>query len=622
MTPALDPKLKKSLPWLAGVLACVLAFGLGTCLASGDGETAAAPDAPLEVEEGTIWTCSMHPQIRSPEPGQCPICGMDLIPVTSSSAQPAPNQVVLSERAKTLARIRTTEVERHGAGTRGRRLLGRVSYDETNLATVTSWISGRIDRLLVEVTGQSVRRGQVIARLYSPEVFSAHQDLLQAKRQVDRLSGGTDTAQRTAQAAYRAARQRLALLGVPEAELAQMESADAPTQHVAIRSPFAGTVIERLATEGQYVQTGTPLYKIANLRALWVQLDAYESDLPLLRVGQTVHLDVRALPGEPIEGRVAFIDPVVDPRTRTAKVRVEVPNRDGRLSPGMFAEAHVADRESQSEGNEPAPLVIPESAPLFTGRRSLVYVEVPNAEQPTYEARVVSLGPKMGDVYPVIAGLSEGERVVTHGAFTLDADLQIRGGFSMMTLPDDAETGPYDDLIDVPPAFSNELAKVMAPYLDLQEALADDELARAKTAASSLRAAAEAFEPEAPDRAVRRWTELREGIVQHARHAAGAGDLDAAREGFRALTDAMLELTRSFGNPMDTTVRVAFCPMAGNNAGAPWLQRGEAVDNPYFGSEMLTCGEVRHVLDAKGHMPADLSRSIPRSAPAAAGHQH
>ena len=622
MKPQHTERLKKTLPRVATAVVAVIAFGLGTSAGGGDEETADGHDhaAEGEAEDGTVWTCSMHPQIRASEPGQCPICGMDLIPATSGEDTPAPNEITLSERAKTLARIRTTRVERHGRVGAERRLLGRVAYDETNLATVTAWIGGRIDNLRVEATGERVRRGQPIATLYSPEVYAAHQDLLQAKRQIDRLSQGSETARSAAQAAYRAARQRLALLGVPEAELERMERADSPWRQIAIRSPFSGTVTERLASEGQYVQTGTPLYRIADLSELWVQLDAYESDLPLLRVGQTVHLDVRALPGEDLTGEVSFIDPVVDPRTRTARVRVAIDNPDGRLRPGMFAEAHVQDAEIEETEGEMPPLVIPDSAPLFTGRRSVVYVEKPNAEAPTYEARVVRLGPRMGDLYPVVAGLLEGERVVTHGAFTLDADLQIRGGISMMALPDDTEEGPYDDLIQVPPAFTEGLQRVLRPYLDVQEALADDELEPAKQAAQRMLAAAEGFEPEGPAAAVRHWEHLGEDLQQRAGHVATASSIEEARRGFMALTEPVLKLIHLFGNPMDVQVRVAWCPMADDNNGASWLQRGDVVDNPYFGSSMLTCGEVQHEIDAKSYLP-ELTRAEP-SAAAPGGHQH
>ncbi len=432
----MSPKtsLAKNAPWFALPVVAAVAFGLGTQMRDrGEAPPSGVHDHTRE-SEASIWTCSMHPQVRQNEPGQCPLCGMDLIAVEPELGdEKASSRVTLSERAKTLARIRTSEVSRLGSGRVERRLLGRVDYDETSLRTVTAWIGGRIERLHVSTTGERVRRGQVIATLYSPEVYNAHQDLIQARQQLERLlDGATPSARRASEAALGAARDRLRLLGVPSNEVRSMEMAEKPSERVRIRTPFGGTVIERLATQGSYVETGSGLYRVAKLSTLWVQLDAYESDLPVMRAGQEVSLRVEALPGESFEGRVTFVDPVLDPNTRTARVRIEVKNRDRRLLPGMFVEASVQSDPAESPARE-APLVIPATAPLFTGRRSVVYVEVQDADAPTYEARVVNLGTRTGDLYPVLSGLREGERVVIHGAFALDADLQIQGGNSMMS---------------------------------------------------------------------------------------------------------------------------------------------------------------------------------------------
>ena len=417
----------------AAFIAGVWAFGTPSDVHTTEATTAATAET---------WTCSMHPHVQQSEPGACPICGMDLVPVTSESGSTQPTTVTLSERAKVLARIRTTPVKRLGEASAERRMLGRVDYDETSLRTVTAWVGGRIDRLHVSATGEQVKRGQAIATLYSPEVYSAHFDLLGARQQLERLEqGATPSAIEAARAALSAARDRLRLLGVPDAELSTMERASKPSERIRIRSPFSGTVIERLATQGSYVNTGTGLYRIANLSRLWVQLDAYESDLGSLDVGQSVALDLEALPGQPFEGKVTFVDPVLDEKTRTARVRIEVRNPDGKLRPGMFAQAVLKGSQRGKEDT----LVVPATAPLFTGHRSMVYVQVPEQDGPTYEARVVELGARVGDYYPIVSGLEQGERVVVHGAFVLDADLQIRGGRSMMNASDEPPHHEHKD---------------------------------------------------------------------------------------------------------------------------------------------------------------------------------
>ncbi len=595
---------KSVLRRLAIPLAIVVAFTLGALVFGGSETSSDSPaqhDHSEDAEEER-WTCSMHPQINSGEAGSCPICGMDLIAVENSSttSDDHPERVSLSESARIRAKIRTTVVKHLQTGRVERRLLGRVDYDETRLRTVTSWIGGRINRLHVRTTGQRVKRGQVIATLYSPEVLGAHQDLLIATKQVQRLQNSTEAAKQGAQLALGASRNRLRLLGVPTAEVAKMERATKPSEQVKIRSPFAGTVLERLATEGSYVKTGTGLFQIADLSKLWVQLDAYESDLPLLRIGQEVSLTVKALPGENFEGRVTFVDPVLSQSTRTTRIRIEVDNKNGKLRPNMFAEAVV---QGGDEASDARTLAIPETAPLFTGRRSVVYVEVADSDTPTYDARVVRLGPKSNKMYPVIAGLKEGERVVTHGAFTLDADLQIRGGDSMMATPDDRLDGPFEEVVETPSEHRPHLAAVLTGYLALQEALSADKLEDATNAAVVLVEVVRSFKPKSPKLFHDTWSPLQTHLVAHARRISRASSLDAARVAFIELSGQVASLLRVFGNHTSETIRLAFCPMAQDGDGAEWVQRADKIENPYFGESMYRCGDILDTIEQSAHLP-------------------
>ncbi len=598
-----NPFVRRTLPILAGVLLVGgIAFGVGRLTA---GDSGGEEHTHGGEDEGTIWTCSMHPQIQESQPGQCPICGMDLIPLVAGGEEElADNEVTMSPRARALARLRTTEVRRISASGETLRMLGRVDYDETTLQTVTAWTGGRIDRLHVEVTGQRIRRGQIVASLYSPEIYAAHQDLMTAKTQVERLAAASPIARASAEAQLEAARQRMILLGVPQAEVTRMElHTGNPARNVAIRSPFSGTVLERLASEGAYVQTGSPLYRVANLTRLWVQLDAYESDLPHLSLGQTVALEVEALPGEPLDGRIAFIDPIIDPLRRTARVRIEVSSPDQRLRPGMFVEAVL---RAGGEGDERhQPLVIPATAALFTGRRSVVYVELSGRERPTYEARVVRLAPQVGDIFPVVAGLAEGERVVSNGAFSLDADLQIRGGRSMMMGGDDSTPGPYDLAIEAPAEWDEGLRPVVAAYLQVQHHLSVDELEGAKTSAAELVTAVDAITLTEPANAVEAWQPLARHLRMHGGRLAAATTIEEARGQFESLGERIAILLRVFGNPMDTALRVAFCPMAFDNRGASWVQSAEDVENAYFGNAMRTCGSVRDTVEPDAFLPAE-----------------
>jgi Cu(I)/Ag(I) efflux system membrane fusion protein len=355
---------------------------------------------------------------------------------------------------------------------------------------------------------------------------------------------------------------------------------------------------------------------VAALGRIWVQLDAYETDLARIRLKDTVTIQVASFPGEQFEGKVTFIDPVLDPASRTARVRIEVSNKKGRLRPGMFAEAVI----HTPEGKAPeAPLVVAHSAVLFTGERSLVFVEVAAQATPTYEAREVQLGPRAGNAYPVVSGLVEGERVVTHGAFTLDAELQIRGGKSMMTMPDDVArelTRPFE----LAPKALASFGPVVEAALALHVALSKDDLAAARQKFSAFQHAAQALKVRTPSAAASRWKELSQRLVRAAKGGAAAKSLEQAREQFHELSVGMVEVLRRFGNPLDTKVRLASCPMATKSGSAQWLQAGDGVENPYLGSKMFDCGDIQGSAAPQGFLPQ--APTGPESTPPGVGHRH
>ncbi len=423
------------------------------------------------------WTCAMHPQIRQPKPGKCPICFMDLIPVTTEEEQVGARQIVFSEDALKLMEIQTTLVERKFVEAEVR-LVGKVEYDESRVKEIAAWVPGRIDRLYVDFTGILVSKGDHMVYLYSPQLLSAQAELLQAVKAVNQTSDATELIRRSSIATVEAAREKLRLLGLQKEQIEEIEKTGKTTDHLTIYAPIGGIVIARHANAGDYVETGAKIYTIADLSELWVKLDAYESDLAWLRYGQAVEFTTEAYPGETFEGTISFIDPVLNPMTRTVKVRVNVANPDGRLKPEMFVRAVVRSKVagggmvmdenmagkwicpmhpsvvkaepgacdicgmdlvttesmgyvSAKEPNE-APLVIPASVPLITGTRAVVYVRLERKEKPTFEGREIVLGPRAGDYYLVKEGLSEAEQVVTNGNFKIDSALQIQAKPSMM----------------------------------------------------------------------------------------------------------------------------------------------------------------------------------------------
>ena len=304
--------------------------------------TSGRQDRALVDEGPQVWTCSMHPQIQMPKPGLCPICGMSLFLLEQQDTEMASlRELTISDSAWQLMAIRTSLVERRFVEAEIR-MVGKIEYDETLLKYITAWVPGRLDRLYVDYTGVPVAEGDHMVYMYSPELLSAQEELLQALQAVRNLADSDVSIMREmTEATVEAVREKLRLWGLSLEQIAEIERRGEASDHVTIYAPIGGIVIHKNAQEGMYVQTGTRIYTIADLSHVWVQLDAYESDLQWLRYGQQVELATEAHPGEYFVGTIAFIDPFVTESTHTVKIRVNVPNPDLRLKPGMFVRAIV-----------------------------------------------------------------------------------------------------------------------------------------------------------------------------------------------------------------------------------------------------------------------------------------
>jgi Cu(I)/Ag(I) efflux system membrane fusion protein len=455
-------------------------------------------------------------------------------------------QLTVSESAKELMDIEVAPVERKFVNAVVR-MVGKVDYDETNLAYITAWVPGRLDKLYVDYTGVPVNKGDHMVYLYSPELISAQEELLQAIEAVKNIQKTELGIMREmTESTANAAREKLRLWGLTPDQITEIETTGQVTDHMTIYSPTSGIVIHKNAREGMYVQTGTKIYTIADLTKVWVKLDAYESDLEWLRYGQEMEFTTVSYPGQIFKGTISFIDPILNDRTRTVKIRVNVKNPDGRLKPGMFVKAVVRSQvagggrimdadlvgkwicpmhpeiiketsgkcdicqmplvttESQGYVSDDLalvekPLVIPVSAALVTGTRAIVYVQIPDTEKPTYEGREIALGPRAGDYYLVRSGLSEGELVVVKGNFKIDSSLQIMAKPSMMT-PEGAGGGGMHDhgpkaevdegeakpAVDLPALSKYQIQDVLAKAQVVKKAVENEDLQRIKSAFSEL----------------------------------------------------------------------------------------------------------------------------------------
>ena len=663
-------RLGKSGGGLAVVVAVLVAFVLGFSLRGSDDGSSSSHTAHASSEAAgeQSYTCSMHPQVRMPNPDDsCPICLMDLIPVASSpGAGGLPDGTIeLSPEAAALIAVETVPVTRRTL-THRVRMVGEVAYDETRLSYLAAYAGGRLDRMYVDYTGVVVREGDHLAEIYSPDLLVARQELVEARRAYGQVTtGSSPIARDTARAVLDAARERLRLLGLTPEQIEAAEAGRVPegqnADHVTLYAPSGGVVIEKHAKPGSYVSEGDRLYTIADLSQVWVMLEAYESDLPWLRYGQEVEFTVAGTGDETFTGRVAFIDPTLDPTTRTVDVRVNVENPRGRLRPGVFVRASVLSRIAEAgrvmapelagkwispmhpevirdePGDCPvcgmdlvraeewfetlgyeaaeattAPLIVPQSAVLRTGTRGVVYVQVQNDPAPQFEGRTVELGPSGEGFVVVRDGLAEGELVVSRGNFQIDSALQIQAKPSMMNpAPGSEQAGLPREHVGGPAADA--IRELVTAVFTFTEALAADDAAKAGQTTAAIRDALEALQqaevPAPLDDAVQRVTE--------AVTALDAGpDIEQHRKSLDAVSQALIGVLQASDVEGLGGAYRAYCPMALDNRGASWLTPEEQVLNPYFGDRMLRCGSIEETLSAP--TPA----AAPGNADPHAGHTH
>jgi Cu(I)/Ag(I) efflux system membrane fusion protein len=592
------------------VLALVLVVGFFLGRLGGSSEPT-SPEGTAQAEtqaKAQAWTCSMHPQIRLPKKGLCPICNMDLIPASTGEDSGAMRQLTVSENARKLMDIVTAPVERKFVSAVVR-MVGKVDYDETRLAYITAWFPGRLDRLYIDYTGVPVKEGDHMFDLYSPELISAQEELLQALEAVKNVQDTQLSVMREmTESTVIAAREKLRLWGLKAEQIEKIERTGKVQDHVTIYAPSGGIVIHKNALERMYVQTGTRIYTIADLSQVWVKMDAYESDLEWLRYGQEVEFTTVSYPGSVFKGTISFIDPILNDRTRSVKIRINVSNADGRLKPGMFVKAAVRANVAAggrimeaalagkwicpmhpevvksnpgkcdvcqmplvtteslgyaSDDPEVAqkPLVIPVSAALVTGTRAIVYVQVPDTDKPTFEGREIVLGPRAGDYYLVRSGLNEGELVVVKGNFKIDSSLQIMAKPSMMT-PEGAGGGGMHDhgpktsqgstagqaAVELPPLFEYQLKAVLAAAENVGAAAAGQDISAIQSTFSAVGQAIQDIDMEQLSGHVHMlWMEVSMRLTNDAVEGAQAKTLEDARRIAVGLSETLKSTRSKFG---------------------------------------------------------------------------
>jgi len=538
-----------------------------------------------ETAAKTEWTCSMHPQIRMDKFGLCPLCAMDLIPATTGGTADI-NAISMTPEAIQLANIATVTVSK-GLTEKETRLFGKVALDERLTQTLSAHIPGRIEKLYINFTGETVKAGQLLAKVYSPEMIIAQTELLEALKMKPVQT-----------VLIESAREKLRQWKLTEKQISEIETSGKVRTEFEVYASQSGIVMEKIVNSGDYVQSGSALFRIADLSRVWVLFDAYESDMPFLKTGNTVKFWVEALQNKEFEGTVVFIDPVVDALTRVAKLRVEVENSNGLLKPEMFAKGVV---KSSISGNSTA-ITVPQSAVLWTGKRSVVYVKLTDTEEPTFRLREVSLGALTNLGYIIEEGLAEGEEIVVNGTFSVDAAAQLAGKESMMSYIKKPENklDRYEFAVkkaDISNEFTKQYVAYFSSYLKLKDAfVSSDQKAVKKAAEPALTSLKVVDIKQTKGKAHEAWFLYSEDIKSALQSISKANSIEKQREAFSKLNDVMYFAVKNF-NPKGSKVYYQFCSMAFNDTGGYWFSDEEKIMNPYFGDEMLHCGEVKEVFE-------------------------
>jgi Cu(I)/Ag(I) efflux system membrane fusion protein len=582
----------------------ILAVGvlLGWLLFGGASTSKTVHNHDEMSETNKMWTCSMHPQIMQPEAGDCPICGMDLIPAETSADGLLADQFKLTENALALANIQTSIVGNRNQKDNFVKLSGKIVENEEANTVQVSYFSGRIEQLNVSFTGEKIRKGQLLATIYSPELYAAQQELITAV-----------SLKESQPELYKAVRNKLKIWKLSESQIQQIETSGKVKENFPVYATVSGTVSQKLVAQGASIKQGQPLLKIANLTTVWANFDVYENQINNFKKGQEVIVTTSAYVNEEFKGNVDFIDPVLNTKTRTVTLRVVLNNKNNKFKPGMFVEGKI---KGISSSKEQVVATIPSSAILWTGRRSVVYLKA-NPNEPVFEMQEITLGNKVGDNYEIVEGLNNGDEIVTNGVFTIDAAAQLQGKKSMMNKEGGKTTTGHEghlgmektasvndekhinvnQRLNVSKGFQNQLKAVFNEYIKLKDAFVKDDSNNGMVASKGLLNNLHIVDMKLLTDKVghAQWMLLEKEIKAAATSISKTSTIKGQRNHFKQLSSSIATAIEIFG--INEKVYHQFCPMADGNKGAYWLSKEEKVINPYFGDAMLTCGEVKQIIE-------------------------
>ena len=517
-------------------IALIIGLSIGYLINNGENK---GNHENVNIEEKTItWTCAMHPQIQLSEPGKCPICAMDLIPQNKGEKSANPNAVVFNEGEIQQNNIQVIEVGTSSAS-KSLRLDGKVKVNENNIIVQSSHYTGRIEELNIKYEGQRVNKGELIAKIYSPDLIKAQTELIQAEK-----------LKATEPQLFNAAQKKLATWRISEKQINQIIKSGKTIENIPIYADHSGIITGLKISQGNYVKKGQALVYLTNLNTIWIELNAFERDLEWLKLGQSVSLKIKTATKSNYKGFINYIDPFLNAKTRTAKVRVELKN-DGALKPEMFAVGEILVQNRTGDV-----ISVPKSALLWTGERSVIYKEI---EHYTFIMQQVILGKDIGDFYEVKSGIDKGDRIAKSGTFMIDAAAQLQGKPSMMNQP--------KEVIKIDHSLIKYDSSIFSLYLEARKALHLDNEKHMKKILGQILDSIPELKIKHPH------------ILNH-----------ESNDFKQAFSDFSLSFKAAHKN--SKKMYLMKCPMANSDKGGYWLSGKPEVNNPYFGGNMLKCGII------------------------------
>ncbi|RRO21912.1 efflux RND transporter periplasmic adaptor subunit [Flavobacteriaceae bacterium 14752] len=536
----------------------ILGIVLGSTLFSSESPKEDKHNHAQDQAEDSVWTCSMHPQIRKDEPGDCPICGMELIPASQMSDDIDPDAIRMSKSARALAQVETTIVGNQNMDS-SLNLSGQLEINQNETQSISANFKARVEKLYINEEGEAVNKNQIIAELYAPEIQILKDELELATQQ--------DNSNLLKSIEKKIENYELSISDVKSLKNGKLK----------LRSPKTGVISNLNIEQGDNVKANQNLMGIVDLSTLWAVVDIYESDLDKISVGD--QLTIQTPNHQNISGQVSFISPVLESNSRSAKARIVVNNPNQNLKPGVFITAKLKNTKPKTSSNQK--LMVPKSAVLWTGKRSVIYQQLENENGVYFKMKTVETGSSSSDYIEILSGLKSGDKIVTHGAFSIDSEAQLANKPSMMNPEGKTiKTGHQHGNMEMPKTNQSQsveddetLSQIVKNYIELKNTLVNDNFAASKKAYQNL---------------ISKFSNYSDTAFKSSKDFKSINDL---RDSFIKISDEIISLVNT-SNPMEKTIYVQQCPMANQSQGASWLSFSQEVKNPYYGASMLKCGSV------------------------------